>query len=263
MNIKYIDILYRGISRINLILRNKIKYNSIDYTIITKSNMTQFTKMIIITAAFLLISVNAVSVDNINENKVLLKNVETLTFSNDLVTTGRRSSPVSQMTCASGPCHLRPSTVSCKNIGISDKDPSWDCKAELSGSKLSYVEVSCEGYDYPDDPYILVGSCGLIYKLQYKDSSHQTINYTEYSDSDKPEGSLFGLLAVVVMICGIMSLCTPEDTHSRYDDRPGFWSGVGAAVIGASLCGGSSGGSSSSWGSSSYSSSAFGGTSRR
>ena len=223
--------------------------------------MTKFTKMIIITTAFLLTSVNSVSDDN--TDKVLLKNVETLTFSKDLVTTGRRSSPVSQMTCASGPCHLRPSTVACKNIGIADKDPSWDCKAELSGSKLSYVEVSCEGYDYPDDPYILVGSCGLIYKLQYKDSSHQTINYTEYSDSDKPEGSLLGLIAVVVMLCGIMSICTPEDTHHQYE-RPGFWSGVGAAVIGASLCGGSSPrGSSSSWGSSSYSSSAFGGTSRR
>ena len=234
--------------------------------IITKSNMTQFTKMIFtFAAAFLITSVNSVSDDNINENKVLLKNVETLTFSNDLVTTGRRSSPVSQMTCASGPCHLRPSTVACKNIGIADKDPSWDCTAELSGSKLSHVEVSCEGYDYPDDPYILVGSCGLIYKLQYKDSSHQPINYTEYSDSDKPEGSLLGLIAVVVMLCGIMSICTPEDTHSRYE-RPGFWSGVGAAVIGASLCGGSSprgSSSSSSWGSSSYSSSAFGGTSRR
>lgn len=222
--------------------------------------MNKFMKMIIITTAFLLTSVNSVSDDN--TDKVLLKNVETLTFSNDLVTTGRRSSPVSQMTCTSGPCHLRPSTVACKNIGISDKDPSWDCKAELSGSKLSYVEVSCEGYDYPDDPYILVGSCGLIYKLQYKDSSHQTINYTEYSDSDKPEGSLFGLLAVVVMICAMMSLCTPEDTHQY--EAPGFWSGVGAAVIGASLCGGGSPrGRSSSWGSSSYSSSAFGGTSRR
>lgn len=222
--------------------------------------MNKFMKMIIITTAFLLTSVNSVSDDN--TDKVLLKNVETLTFSNDLVTTGRRSSPVSQMTCTSGPCHLRPSTVACKNIGISDKDPSWDCKAELSGSKLSYVEVSCEGYDYPDDPYILVGSCGLIYKLQYKDSSHQTINYTEYSDSDKPEGSLFGLLAVVVMICAMMSLCTPEDTHQY--EASGFWSGVGAAVIGASLCGGGSPrGRSSSWGSSSYSSSAFGGTSRR
>ena len=222
--------------------------------------MNKFMKMIIITTAFLLTSVNSVSDDN--TDKVLLKNVETLTFSNDLVTTGRRSSPVSQMTCTSGPCHLRPSTVACKNIGISDKDPSWDCKAELSGSKLSYVEVSCEGYDYPDDPYILVGSCALIYKLQYKDSSHQTINYTEYSDSDKPEGSLFGLLAVVVMICAMMSLCTPEDTHQY--EAPGFWSGVGAAVVGASLCaGGSPRGRSSSWGSSSYSSSAFGGTSRR
>ena len=229
--------------------------------------MTKFLKMIIITTAFLIISVNSVSDDNNDpRDKVLLKNVETLTFSNDLVTTGRRSSPVPQLSYAGLPSESqlrhRPSTVACKNIGIADKDPSWQCEAELSGSKLSHVEVSCEGYDYPDDPYILVGSCGLIYKLQYKDSSHQPINYTEYSDSDKPEGSLLGLIAVVVMICAMMSLCTPEDTHSRYE-RPGFWSGVGAAVIGASLCGGSSGGSSSSWGSSSYSSSAFGGTSRR
>lgn len=23
------------------------------------------------------------------------------------------------------------------------------------------IEVVCEGYDYPDDPYILAGSCGV------------------------------------------------------------------------------------------------------
>jgi hypothetical protein len=26
--------------------------------------------------------------------------------------------------------------------------------------------VLCEGYDYPDDPYILAGSCGLEYTLE-------------------------------------------------------------------------------------------------
>ena len=23
------------------------------------------------------------------------------------------------------------------------------------------IQVSCEGYDYPDDPYVLKGSCGV------------------------------------------------------------------------------------------------------
>jgi hypothetical protein len=29
------------------------------------------------------------------------------------------------------------------------------------------VDVICEGYEYPDDPYILQGSCGLEYTLDY------------------------------------------------------------------------------------------------
>ncbi len=33
--------------------------------------------------------------------------------------------------------------------------------------RLGRVEVVCEGYDYPDDPYILKGSCGLEYTLDY------------------------------------------------------------------------------------------------
>ena len=33
--------------------------------------------------------------------------------------------------------------------------------------RFGNVEVICEGYDYPDDPYILKGSCGLEYTLEY------------------------------------------------------------------------------------------------
>jgi len=33
--------------------------------------------------------------------------------------------------------------------------------------RFGNVEVICEGYDYPDDPYILKGSCGLEYTLDY------------------------------------------------------------------------------------------------
>jgi len=31
---------------------------------------------------------------------------------------------------------------------------------------LGSVNVLCEGYDYPEDPYILAGSCGLEYTLE-------------------------------------------------------------------------------------------------
>ena len=27
--------------------------------------------------------------------------------------------------------------------------------------RFGKVEVTCEGYEYPDDPYILRGSCGV------------------------------------------------------------------------------------------------------
>ena len=30
-----------------------------------------------------------------------------------------------------------------------------------NGYKFGKIEVSCEGYDHPDDPYILKGSCGV------------------------------------------------------------------------------------------------------
>ena len=33
--------------------------------------------------------------------------------------------------------------------------------------RFGNIEVVCEGYDYPDDPFILKGSCGLEYTLDY------------------------------------------------------------------------------------------------
>ena len=31
--------------------------------------------------------------------------------------------------------------------------------------RFGKISVSCEGYDYPDDPYVLAGSCGLEYTI--------------------------------------------------------------------------------------------------
>merc|ERR1719166_349784 len=34
------------------------------------------------------------------------------------------------------------------------------------GVRFGKVEVICEGYDYPEDEFILAGSCGLEYTLE-------------------------------------------------------------------------------------------------
>ena len=34
--------------------------------------------------------------------------------------------------------------------------------------RFGEIAVSCEGYDYPDDPYVLKGSCGVGVHLALK-----------------------------------------------------------------------------------------------
>lgn len=38
----------------------------------------------------------------------------------------------------------------------------WECKCDMDNAyRLGNIEVACEGYDHPDDPFILKGSCGV------------------------------------------------------------------------------------------------------
>lgn len=71
------------------------------------------------------------------------------------------------------------------NVGSDGFDAQWECKAELdkavkcsgisSRSRdfaspfllVGTISVNCEGYSHPDDPYVLRGSCGLEYTLEY------------------------------------------------------------------------------------------------
>ena len=58
--------------------------------------------------------------------------------------------------------------VQCYNRGWDGQDVQWECKTDMEGDfRFGSVEVVCEGFDYPDDPYILKGSCGLEYTLDY------------------------------------------------------------------------------------------------
>ena len=101
-------------------------------------------------------------------SRVRLEDVKALTLRHGKQTQGRRST-VPQLDCISGPCHETPRVVQCRNVGSDGYETQWKCEAEFSDSRISFDQsslvVSCEGYDYPNDPYITAGSCGLQYSL--------------------------------------------------------------------------------------------------
>ena len=42
----------------------------------------------------------------------------------------------------------------------------WECKTDMDNAyRFGSIAVTCEGYEYPDDPYILKGSCGVSFVL--------------------------------------------------------------------------------------------------
>ncbi|CAL1602429.1 unnamed protein product [Knipowitschia caucasica] len=101
---------------------------------------------------------------------VLLRDIQVLTLYKGRFTTGRRSSPVPQLQCVGGSagCHaFSPDVVQCQNKGWDGVDVQWECKTDMDNSlRFGRVEVSCEGFNHPSDPYILAGSCGLEFSLE-------------------------------------------------------------------------------------------------
>lgn len=152
-------------------------------------------KIIIFSVLVTLFSVSARS------DRIRLKDVETLTLYSDRWTTARRSAPVKQLTCVGGSCNgALIETVQCYNRGFDGNDIQWECKADLpSNYKFGRLEVSCEGYEYPNDDYILSGSCGLEYTIS--DASKTSNSYfPSYSNSRSNEG--YGSSIVVIVFVG-------------------------------------------------------------
>ncbi|KAI9231042.1 MAG: hypothetical protein BYD32DRAFT_431722 [Podila humilis] len=121
-------------------------------------------------ALALLAWISPVSAFGSNNQKVLLQDVRTLTLHRGRMTTGRRTSPVSQLNCIGGNAcgDFEPDVVQCYNAGSDGSDVQWKCEADLPNNvRFGQLDVYCEGYKNPDDPYVLKGSCGLEYKLVY------------------------------------------------------------------------------------------------
>ncbi|KAK5621234.1 hypothetical protein CRENBAI_011630 [Crenichthys baileyi] len=105
-----------------------------------------------------------------NQDSVLLRDIQALTFYKNRYTTARRSSPIPQLKCVGGSagCHVFiPEVVQCLNRGWDGVDVQWECKTDMDNAyRFGLIEVSCEGYSHPSDDYILKGSCGLEYTLE-------------------------------------------------------------------------------------------------
>lgn len=115
--------------------------------------------------------------------KILLENVTELRLSRGEFTSGRRGSPIPQLKCVGGSasCHFSPKDIVCTNVGSDGVDVQWKCSAEMPEKySLGKLSVNCEGFDYPEDPFVLQGSCGLEYHLEYSEvNSPRTIDFKQ------------------------------------------------------------------------------------
>jgi len=100
-------------------------------------------------------------------SRVELAEIRALTFYKGEKTAYRRTSPYPQLICIGKPCSLyQPEVVRCTSLGGTGVDVDWKCEADLPGSlRFGKVEVNCEGWSGPGDPYVLKGSCSLEYRL--------------------------------------------------------------------------------------------------
>ena len=181
-----------------------------------------------------------------NYKKVRLTDIDVLTFKSGAMTTGRRSSPVNQMQCVGGSARFDSSKVSniqCKNAGFDGNDVNWKCETVISDHyKLGRIEVSCEGFDYPEDPYILVGSCGIEYELEYTDKYYESlkpktptvkthtvireprvvVENTHYKyqhpHSNESEGNIFLVILAFLMFCFLICFLCRCDDNVNYTE---------------------------------------------
>lgn len=126
-------------------------------------------------SAMMLLMLGAYTVEAGKES-VRLQDIDVLTFTSGDFTRGRRRAGVPQLKNVGGTAKgkYEPHTAMCKNIGFDGHDVAWKCEADLPNEyTLGKVTVTCEGYDYPEDSYVLKDSCGLEYKLEYSETGRQ------------------------------------------------------------------------------------------
>ncbi|GAA6056219.1 hypothetical protein JCM3770_002093 [Rhodotorula araucariae] len=100
--------------------------------------------------------------------RIPLSSLTALTLHKNKRTAARRTSPIPQLACRGSTCRsYQPDIVQCVAVGSDGAGGlEWKCEADLPhGIRFGEIQVGCEGWDGPEDTYILRGSCGLEYSL--------------------------------------------------------------------------------------------------
>ena len=185
---------------------------------------------------FIVLSAGAgVASDSGKHEKVPIREVSSLLLHRGKMTTGRRASPVPQLNCLSN-CQDAPDTIYCSNAGHDGEDVVWECKSDPSGAVIRDLNVQCEGYDYPDDPYILKGSCGIEFRMASPKSSPR------YSTDPEPNPitAFIVLLMLISCVSCIMSDGGGSSSYRSSYSSPGyrsssssdFWTGAAHGALG-------------------------------
>ncbi|KAK7463566.1 hypothetical protein VKT23_006912 [Stygiomarasmius scandens] len=160
-------------------------------------------------------------------SRVKLSSINALTFYAGEQTAFRRTEPLPQLVCIGKPCRLyQPEVVRCRNIGGQGTEVDWKCEADLPEAlRFGKVQVSCEGWSGPGDPYVLKDSCSLEYRLVEVPAGLRK------SDSDFPKtkdtdvwNTVFMVIWVAVLLFilyAFLKSCFQPRDHSSRNQRPG------------------------------------------
>ncbi|EMD67681.1 hypothetical protein GGP41_007656 [Bipolaris sorokiniana] len=186
----------------------------------------------------------------LRSDKVKLSNIQSLTLRKGQQTSARRVDPIPQLKCIGGSARglYEPEIMRCKNSG-SDYDENsiqWTCTASLPEEfKLGSTDVICEGYDYPEDPYILKGSCGVEYRLILTDKGRERYGKGrggwQGDDDDRRDGPrttgekvagvlfwmLFGGVVLWMIYSALRNRAEAQNGGAAGGNRPGWGGGGG------------------------------------
>ncbi|XP_034376528.1 store-operated calcium entry-associated regulatory factor [Arvicanthis niloticus] len=180
-------------------------------------------------------------------DRILLRDVKALTLYSDRYTTSRRLDPIPQLKCVGGTAGCdayTPRVIQCQNKGWDGYDVQWECKTDLDiAYKFGKTVVSCEGYESSEDQYILRGSCGLEYNLDYTElglkklkesSKHQGFSdyYHKVYSSDSCGLITIAVLFVLAFVVYKLFLSDGQGSPPPYSEHPthspSFTSAAGA-----------------------------------
>ncbi|XP_004696248.1 store-operated calcium entry-associated regulatory factor [Echinops telfairi] len=176
-------------------------------------------------------------------DRMLLRDVKALTLHYDRYTTSRRLDPIPQLKCVGGTAgcdSYTPKVIQCQNRGWDGYDVQWECKTDLDiAYKFGKTVVSCEGYESSEDQYVLRGSCGLEYNLDYTElglkklresgKSHSFNSFSDYYNKlhTADSSGISGLITIVVLLAvayGVYKLFLSDshDSPPPYSEYPPY-----------------------------------------